>query len=73
MLAMLLDSAKLFLSGKLFQDRNKVFRQLAMGAGSGALVLVVLAQFAPVWIATLAGGAVTGFLQPLLFKDLKFK
>ena len=73
MLAMLLDSAKLFLSGKMFQDRNKVFRQLAIGAGSGVLVLVVLAQFAPVWIATLAGGAVTGFLQPLLFKDLKFK
>ena len=72
MLSTALDSAKLFFAGKLFQDYKTVFKKLAMAAGSGALVMVILAQFAPMVIAAIIGGAVAGFLQPILFKDLKY-
>ncbi len=72
MLGMAMDSAKLFFAGKLFQDTKKVLRQLALGAGAGAIVMVVVSHFAPLWLAALAGGAVSGFLQPILFKDLKY-
>ena len=72
MFGMAMDSAKLFVAGKLFQDSKKVVRQLAFGAGVGALVLVIVGLFAPIWLAAIAGGAVAGFLQPILFKDLKY-
>lgn len=72
MFGMAMDSAKLFVSGKLFQDSKKVLRQLAIGGGAGAAVIIVVGQFAPIWVAAIAGGAVAGFLQPILFKDLKY-
>ena len=72
MLSTALDSAKLLLAGKLFQDNAKALRQIAIAAGAGALVLIVVGQVAPVWIAAIAGGAVSGVLQPILFKDLKY-
>ncbi|MEM7651890.1 MAG: hypothetical protein AAF220_01790 [Pseudomonadota bacterium] len=72
MFGMVLDSSKLFFTGKLFQDYGKVLRQLAIGAIIGALVVIGVAQVAPLWVAALAGGAVSGFLQPILFKDLKY-
>ena len=72
MLSTAIESAKLFLSGKLFKDNAKVMRQLAIGAGVGAVVVVLVGQAAPLWLAAVAGGAVSGFLQPILFKDLKY-
>jgi len=72
MFGMVLDSSKLFFTGKLFQDYGKVARQLAIGVLIGALVMIGVAQVAPLWVAALAGGAVSGFLQPILFKDLKY-
>ncbi|MEO1282656.1 MAG: hypothetical protein AAFV69_13080 [Pseudomonadota bacterium] len=72
MFEMAMDSAKLFVAGKLFQDNAKAMRQLAIGAGGGVLTTLIVAQFAPVFIATAAGGAVGGLLQPYLFKDLKY-
>jgi hypothetical protein len=72
MLDMALNSGKLFFTGKLFKDNKLVMRQLAIGVAVGAAVIVVLAQFAPLWAAAIAGGAVSGFLQPMLFKDLKY-
>ncbi len=72
MLDMAVNSGKLFVTGKLFKDNKLVMRQLAIGVGAGAVVIVVLAQFAPLWAAAVAGGAVSGFLQPMLFKDLKY-
>lgn len=73
MLSTAIDSAKLFFAGKLFKDNSLALRQMAMAAGLGALVLVLIAQIAPLWVAGLAGGAVAGFLQPILFKDLKYR
>ncbi len=72
MLAMALNSAKLFFTGKLFQDTAKVMRQLALGIVAGAVAIIVVGLFAPAWIAAIVGGAVAGFLQPVLFKDLKY-
>ena len=67
-----LDSAKLLFAGKLFKDNAKAMRQLAIGAGAGAGVIIVLGQFTPIWVAALVGGVVSGALQPILFKDLKY-
>ena len=72
MLGMAMNSAKLFLQGKLFQDNSKMMGKLALGAGMGAIVIVVAGQFLPLWAAALAGGAVSGLVQPVLFKDLKY-
>lgn len=72
MLSTAIDSAKLLFAGKLFRDNAKVMRQIAIGAGCGAVVVVVVGLFAPMWVAAVAGGAVSGVLQPILFKDLKY-
>lgn len=72
MFEMVLSSAKLFFAGKLFKDTAKALRQLAIGVGAGVIAIVAVGQFAPIWMATAVGGAVTGFLQPYLFKDLKY-
>lgn len=67
-----IDSAKLFFAGKLFQNNSLVFRQLALGVLLGAISMVGVSFFAPIWLAAIAGGFVSGFLQPILFKDLKY-
>ena len=72
MLEAALSSAKLFFAGRLFRDNKAVMRQLALGAGAGAGVTVLLGLMAPLWLACVAGGTLAGFAQPLLFKNLKF-
>lgn len=72
MFGMAVNSAKQFLAGKLFKDNRMVIRQLAMGTGAGLIVGLVLGQFAPLWLATVAAGAVAGFVQPILLKDVKY-
>jgi len=72
MLGMAIDSAKLFLAGKLFKDNGKVMRQMLIGAGAGVVAGVIVGQFAPLWVAACAAGLVSGIIQPLLFKDLKY-
>ena len=72
MLSMAMDSAKLFLSGKLFQNYSQVFTKLAIGVVCGLVAFIVGMQFLPLWVAAVLGGAVSGFLQPVLFKNLKY-
>ena len=72
MLEMALNSAKLFFQGRLFQDNGKVIRQMALGMLVGAAVIVLLSLFLPLWVAAGGGGLVSGFLQPILFKNLKY-
>ncbi|MEM1362161.1 MAG: hypothetical protein AAGF94_10655 [Pseudomonadota bacterium] len=72
MLEMALNSAKLFIAGKLFQDNKKALRQMLLAIVPGAILLLVIAQFAPIWLAAVIAGSVSGFLQPILFKDLKY-
>ena len=68
------NSMTLFLRGKLFADPGKVYRQLAIGIGVTAILLIVLALIGvPVWVAALIAGLVGGALQPYLFKDLRYR
>ena len=70
---MFLNSFRLFLKGKLFRDMNQVMRQGALGVAVGVLLLVMLTKLgAPVWLAALIAGLVSGAVQPYLFKDLKY-
>ena len=72
MFGMATNSAKMFFAGKLFKDNRKVFQQLGLGAGAGIIVGLVLGQVAPIWLAAIAAGAVAGFVQPILLKDVKY-
>ena len=72
MLGMAMNSAKLFFAGKLFKDNKTVVRQLMMGAGAGVIAGIVIGLFAPIWVAAFSAGAVSGAVQPVLFKDLKY-
>ena len=72
MLGMAMNSAKLFFAGKLFKDNKAAMRQLMTGAGVGVIAGIVIGLFAPVWVAAIAAGAVSGAVQPVLFKDLKY-
>lgn len=72
MFGMAMSSAKQFFAGKLFKDVRMVIRQLAIGMGAGLVVGLVLGQFAPLWLAAIAAGAVAGFAQPILLKDVKY-
>ncbi len=72
MFEMAMSSAKLFFAGKLFKDNKSVLRQMLLGAILGIVVGVVVGMFAPIWVAAIAAGSVSGFAQPILFKDLKY-
>ncbi len=72
MIGTAIDSAKLLFAGKLFRDNGKAMRQLALGSAVGAVVVIVLGLFLPLWLAAVLGGAASGLLQPHLFKDLKY-
>ena len=72
MLGMAMNSAKLFFAGKLFKDNKSVLRQMILGAILGIVAGVVVGMLAPIWAAAIAAGAVSGFAQPVLFKDLKY-
>lgn len=74
MLEMFMDSFKLFLKGKLFQDYAAVYRKIAIGAGVTAVACVVLAKMGlAMWLAVSIAALIGGGLQPYLFKDLKYK
>jgi hypothetical protein len=72
MFGMAINSAKQFFAGTLFKDNRMVIRQLAMGTGAGLVTGLVLGQVAPLWLAAMAAGAVAGFAQPILLKDVKY-
>jgi hypothetical protein len=72
MFGMAMQSAKQFFAGKLFKDNHIVMRQLAMGAAAGVVAGLIVGQIAPMWLASVAAGAVAGFAQPILLKDVKY-
>lgn len=73
MYEMFLNSAKLFMKGKLFRDPMAVARQWAIGFVA-ALAVVVALRLAgvPLWLDVLVTAVSVGALQPWLFKDLKY-
>jgi hypothetical protein len=72
MFDMFLNSVKLFIAGKLFRDGREVFKQWLKGFALCLGLLLVVGWL----VSPLAGVAVSavvgGFVQPLLFKDLKY-
>ncbi|MAU52212.1 MAG: hypothetical protein CMN17_07500 [Roseovarius sp.] len=72
MLGMAMNSAKLFFAGKLFKDNGKVIRQMLLGVLIGAVAGIVAGKLTALWIGALVAGAVAGFIQPILFKHLKY-
>jgi hypothetical protein len=67
-----LNSVKLFVAGKLFRDNREVLLQWLKGFAACLALLLVVGWF----VSPLAGVVVTslvgGYIQPLLFKDLKY-
>lgn len=71
---MFLQSASLFLRGKMFRDPKQVFTRSIIGVSIGAILLIVLGKFVfPLWAAAGVAGVVTGAMMPYLFKDLKYQ
>ena len=72
MLDMFLNSVKLFFAGKLFRESRAVMMQWLKG-----FVLTLVAMLALGFLVSPLSGVVVaslvgGFIQPLLFKDLKY-
>ena len=72
MLDMFLNSVKLFFAGKLFRDNRVVLTQWLKGFGVCLALLLVLGRFASPLVGVVVASVVGGFIQPLLFKDLKY-
>ncbi len=72
MIDMFINSVKLFFAGRLFRDKRAVLLQWLKGFGlSLALLLVVGLAVSPL-AGVVVASTVGGFIQPLLFKDLKY-
>ena len=67
-----MNSAKLFFAGKLFRDNQMVLMQWLKGFGVCLALLLALGWFVSPWVGVVVASAVGGFIQPLLFKDLKY-
>lgn len=72
MFEMVMNSAKLFFTGKLFKDTDKALRQLALATVIGVIAGVAVGLVGPAWLAAIVAGLVAGGLQPVLYKDLKY-
>jgi hypothetical protein len=72
MFDMFMNSVKLFFAGKLFRESRAVMMQWLKGFALSLVAMLALgilvSPLVRVVVASLAGG----FMQPLLFKDLKY-
>ena len=72
MFDMFMNSVKLFFAGKLFRDNRAVLVQWLKGFGLCLVLLLVVGWLASPLVGVVAASVVGGFMQPLLFKDLKY-
>ena len=72
MLDMFQNSVKLFFAGKLFRDGRAVLMQWLKGFGLCLALLLVLGLLVSPLVGVVVASLVGGFVQPLLFKDLKY-
>ena len=74
MFEMFMDSATLFMKGKLFQDYKSVFIKMLIGMIITAVIAIILAKLGGgMWVAIGVASLIGGALQSYLFKDLKYK
>ena len=73
MFEMFMDSARLFVKGKLFRDKESVYKKAYTGMVIAAFLVIFLAKIGlPLWLAIIIASLVSGGVQPYLFKDLKY-
>ena len=72
MFDMFANSAKLFFAGKLFRDGRAVLMQWLKGFGLCLALLLALGWGVSPWVGVVVASLVGGFVQPVLFKDLKY-
>lgn len=73
MFEMFLNSATLFMKGKLFRDIDSVFKKAYIGMAIAAFLVIFLAKIGlPLWLAIILASLISGGIQPYLFKDLKY-
>jgi hypothetical protein len=74
MIEMFLNSATLFIQGKLFRDKDSVLKKAYIGMAIAAFLVIFLAKInLPIWLAIIIASLVSGAIQPYLFKDLKYQ
>jgi hypothetical protein len=67
------NSLRLFIKGKLFREPGAVFRQWLIGFGVSVAAMLILVKLGlSLWIAVVVAALAVGFLQPYLFKNLKY-
>jgi hypothetical protein len=71
-LDMFVNSIKLFFAGKLFRDNRAVMVQWLKGFGLTLALLVGLGWWVSPLVGVVVASLVGGFMQPLLFKNLKY-
>jgi hypothetical protein len=70
---MFTDGFNLFVQGKLLRDYPKVFAEAFLGIFIAMILLAAIVFCgAPLWVAVIISSAVSGALQPWIFKDIKF-
>jgi hypothetical protein len=72
MFDMFMNSVKLFLAGKLFRDKRDVLMQWLKGFGASLALLLAVGWFVSPLVGVVVASLVGGYIQPLLFKDLKY-
>jgi hypothetical protein len=69
---MFMNSVKLFFAGRLFRDNRAVMLQWLKGFGLCLALLLGLGMLVSPLVGVVVASTVGGFMQPLLFKDLKY-
>jgi hypothetical protein len=72
MFDMFLNSVKLFFAGRLFRDGRAVLIQWLKGFGICLALLLVIGWTVSPLVGVVVTSLVGGFMQPVLFKDLKY-
>jgi hypothetical protein len=72
MFDMFMNSVKLFMAGRLFRDNRAVLLQWLKGFGLALALCVALGLLVSPLVGVVVASLVGGFVQPLLFKDLKY-
>jgi hypothetical protein len=66
------NSVKLFFAGKLFRDGGEVLVQWLKGFAICLVLFLVIGWFVSPVAGVVVASVVGGFVQPLLFKNLKY-
>jgi hypothetical protein len=72
MIDMFMNSVKLFFAGKLFRESRAVMTQWLKGFALTLVAMLAFGFFVSPLIGVVVASLVGGFVQPLLFKDLKY-